>query len=68
MYLGENRHWVPLREGALTADASEKMQLFDATIGSKNYTIWKNAREEYLSNGLRTTNQPLHHEQQWVLQ
>ena len=35
----------------------------DAVIGSKNY-----ARQEYLSNGLGTADQPLHHEQQWVLQ
>ena len=26
------------------------------------------ARQEYLSNGLGTADQPLHHEQQWVLQ
>ena len=26
------------------------------------------ARQEYLSNGLRTADQPLHHEQQWLLQ
>ena len=38
-----------------------KIILFDAVIGSKNY-----ARQEYLSNGVGTTHQPLHHEQQWV--
>ena len=26
-----------------------------------------NARQEYLSNGLRTADKPLHREQQWVL-
>ena len=35
---------------------------------SKNYTICKITCEEYLANGLRTADQPLHHEQQWVLQ
>ena len=25
-----------------------------------------NARQEYLSNGLRTADQPLHHEQRWI--
>ena len=40
-----------------------KIIFFDAAIGSKNY-----ARQEYLSNGLGTADQHLHHEQQWVLQ
>ena len=40
-----------------------KIIFFDAAIGNKNY-----ARQEYLSNGLGTADQPLHHEQQWVLQ
>ena len=44
---------------------------FDAVIGSKSYMymICTNfARQEYLSiNGLRTADQPLHHERQWVL-
>ena len=40
-----------------------KIIYFDAAIGSKNY-----ARQEYLSNGLGTAYQPLHREQQWVLQ
>ena len=40
-----------------------KITFFDAAIGSKNY-----ARQQYLSNGLGTADQPLHHEQQWVLQ
>ena len=26
------------------------------------------ARQQYVSNGLRTADQPLHNEQQWVLQ
>ena len=33
----------------------------DAAIGSKNY-----ARQQYLSNGFGTADQPLHHEQQWI--
>ena len=34
----------------------------DATISSKNYTIlcMSNRHEEYLSNGLRTANEPFH--------
>ena len=40
-----------------------KIIFFDETVGRKNY-----ARQEYLSNGLGTADQPLHHEQQWVLQ
>ena len=40
-----------------------KITFFDAAIGNKNY-----ARREYLSKGLGTADQPLHHEQQWVLQ
>ena len=39
-----------------------KIIFFDAAIGNKNY-----AREEYISNGLGTADQPLCHEQQWVL-
>ena len=40
-----------------------KITFFDAAIGSKNC-----ARQQYLSNGVGTADQPLHHEQQWVLQ
>ena len=40
-----------------------KITFFDAAIGSKNC-----ARQQYFSNGLGTVDQPLHHEQQWVLQ
>ena len=40
-----------------------KITFFDAAIGSKNY-----GRQQYLSNGLGTADQPLHYEQQWVLQ
>ena len=40
-----------------------KITFFNATIGSKNY-----ARQQYLFNGLGTAHQPLHHEQEWVLQ
>ena len=46
-------------------------------VYSQNYLLRCTARitrfakstcEEYLSNGLRPTDQALHHEQQWVLQ
>ena len=40
-----------------------KIIFFDAAVGSKNY-----ARQEYVSKGLGTADQPLHHEQQRVLQ
>ena len=44
-----------------------KITFFDTTIGSNSYTDdLYNLRQEYLSNGLRTAYQPLHHEQQWV--
>ena len=45
-----------------------KIIFFDATISSTEIHDLQNAREEYLSNGLRTADQPLHHDQQWVLQ
>ena len=37
-----------------------KIIFFDAAIGSKNY-----ARQEYLSNGVGTADQPFHHDQHW---
>ena len=44
-----------------------KITFFDTTIGSNSYTDdLYNLRQEYLSNGMRTACQPLHHEQQWV--
>ena len=45
-----------------------KIIVFDATISSIEIHDLQNAREKYLSNGLRTADQPLHHDQQWVLQ
>ena len=68
-------------EGTPTAGASKsdeeiamlavysKIIFFNATIGSNSYMMCThNAHQEYLSIGLRTADQPLHHEQQWVLQ
>ena len=45
-----------------------KIIVFDATISSIEIHDLQNAREEYLSKGLRTADQPLHPDQQWVLQ
>ena len=48
-----------------TLTVYSKITLFDTTIGSNSYTDdLYNLRQEYLSNGLRTAYQPLHHEQQ----
>ena len=55
--LQKRRDWIRQR-----LKFTVKIIFFDAAIGSKNY-----ARQEYLSHGLGTADQPLHYEQQWVL-
>ena len=54
----KRRDWIRQR-----VKFTAKIIFFDAAIRSKNYT-----GQEYLSSGLGTADQPLHHEQQWVLQ
>ena len=54
----KQRDWISQRLKFIV-----KIIFFDAAIGGMNY-----ARQEYLSNGLGTADQPLHHEQKWVLQ
>ena len=54
---------------ATLTEFGSTITFFDARIGSNSYTICTmhvNGKE-YLSNGLRTAYQPLHHEQHWVL-
>ena len=66
----EREHRLPtlpkvtrLDQATLKVYSQNIIIFFDAAIGSKNY-----AHQEYLSNGLRTADKPLHDEQQWVLQ
>ena len=48
-----------------TLTVYSKITFFDTTIGSNSYTDdLYNLHQGYLSNGLRTAYQPLHHEQQ----
>ena len=53
--LQKRRDWIRQR-----VKFTVEIIFFDAAIGNKNF-----ARQEYLSNGLRTADQPLHHEQQY---
>ena len=50
--LQKRRDWIRQR-----LKFTVKIIFFDAAIDSKNY-----ARQEYLSDGLGTADQPLHHE------
>ena len=63
----------------LTLQRSTRRSCPTPEVNSQNYLLQcsdrqqelydlYNARQEYLSNGLRTADQPLHYEQQWVLQ
>ena len=73
---GEERdHRLPTLQKAMGIEIRQRLQFtvklsqfFDATIGSKSLKDLYNARQEYLSDGLRTAYQPLHQEQHWVLQ